>query len=66
VPGYESVNQVFPLRWVVYFKIMGSNIGYISCTRKPTQPLDYCKKLRGVVLAWLSVWSKVQTYIWPC
>jgi len=41
VPGYKSVNQVFPLRWVVYFKIMVSNIWYISCTRKPTQPLDY-------------------------
>ena len=24
-----------------------------------------CKKLSGVVLAWLSVWSKVQTGIWP-
>ena len=24
-----------------------------------------CKKLRGGVLAWLSVWSEVQTCIWP-
>jgi len=24
-----------------------------------------CKKLSGGVLAWLSVWSKVQTCIWP-
>jgi len=24
------------------------------------------KKLSGGVLAWLSVWSKVQTCIWPC
>jgi len=24
-----------------------------------------CKKLSGVVLAWLSVWSAVQTFIWP-
>jgi len=24
-----------------------------------------CKKLSGVVLVWLSVWSKVQTCIWP-
>jgi len=23
-----------------------------------------CKKLSGVVLAWLSVWSEVQTCIW--
>jgi len=24
-----------------------------------------CKKLGGGVLAWLSVWSEVQTCIWP-
>jgi len=24
-----------------------------------------CKKLSGVVLAWLSVWSEVQTCVWP-
>ena len=24
-----------------------------------------CKKLSGEVLAWLSVWSQVQTCIWP-
>ena len=24
-----------------------------------------CKKLRGGVLAWLSVWSEVQTCMWP-
>jgi len=24
-----------------------------------------CKKLSGGVLAWLSVWSEVQNYIWP-
>ena len=24
-----------------------------------------CKKLSGGVLAWLSVWSTVQTCIWP-
>jgi len=24
-----------------------------------------CKKLSGGLLAWLSVWSKVQTCIWP-
>ena len=25
-----------------------------------------CRKLSGGVLAWLSVWSEVQTCIWPC
>jgi len=24
-----------------------------------------CKKLGGEVLAWLSVWSEVQTCMWP-
>ena len=24
-----------------------------------------CKKLSGVVLAWLSAWSELQTCIWP-
>jgi len=24
-----------------------------------------CKKLSGGVLAWLSVWNKVQTCLWP-
>jgi len=24
-----------------------------------------CKKLSGGVLAWLSLWSEVQTCIWP-
>jgi len=24
-----------------------------------------CKKVSGGVLAWLSVWSEVQTWIWP-
>jgi len=24
-----------------------------------------CQKLSGGVLAWLSVWNKVQTFIWP-
>jgi len=24
-----------------------------------------CKKQSGVVLAWLSVWSEVQTCMWP-
>ena len=30
--------------------------------RKGIRPV---KKLSGEVLAWLSVWSKVQTCIWP-
>jgi len=28
--------------------------------------LPACKKLTGVMLAWLCVWVKVQICIWPC
>jgi len=31
--------------------------------RQEGQPA--CKKLSGGVLAWLSVWSEVQTCVWP-
>jgi len=31
--------------------------------RQEGQPA--CQKLSGEVLAWLSVWSEVQTCIWP-
>ena len=33
----------------------------ILCEVHPT-----CKKLSGGVLAWLSIWSEVQTCMWPC
>jgi len=34
-------------------------VNAIRCTR------DGVKKLSGGVLAWVSVWSEVQTCIWP-
>jgi len=50
-----------------------SNSSYlVSCAFSALTPLvgwqeghPPCKKLSGGVLAWLSVWSKVQTCIWP-
>ena len=33
--------------------------------RQEGHPASACKKLSGEVLAWLSVWSEVQTCIWP-
>jgi len=50
-----------------------SNSGYlVSCAFSALTPLvgwqeghPPCKKLSGGVLAWLSVWSKVHTCIWP-
>jgi len=48
---------------------------YLKIARRPFSALTLlverqeghpaCKKLRGEVLAWLSVWSEVQTCIWP-
>jgi len=37
------------------------------CDERPTSNRDIriLEKLSGGVLAWLSVWSKVQTCIWP-
>ena len=37
-------------------------VGWQLGGRKGIRPV---KKLSGGVLAWLSVWSKVQTCIWP-
>ena len=45
---------------------------FISCAFSALSQLAWrqeghpaCKKLSGGILAWLSVWSKVQTCIWP-
>jgi len=37
--------------------------GFIAGTAPVGHPA--CKKQSGGVLAWLSVWSEVQTCIWP-
>ena len=41
------------------FKLINNN----EAGRQEGHPA--CKKLSGGVLAWLSVWSEVQTCIWP-
>ena len=64
----------FSLSWIFYLSLP-LYIGHcIHCIYSP-QCFDAlvgrqeghpaCKKLSGGVLAWLSVWSKVQTCIWP-
>jgi len=40
-----------------------SSFGFHFCVWQEGHPA--CKKLSGGVLAWLSVWSDVQTCIWP-
>ena len=46
---------------------LGSTDAYSALTLLVGQQEGYlaCKKLSGGVLVWLSVWSEVQTCIWP-
>jgi len=53
-PGQRAVKREL---WVTAFSALTLLVG-----RQEGHPA--CKKLSGGVLAWLSVWSKVQTYIW--
>jgi len=46
------------LRWYQSFSALTLLVG-----RQEGHPA--CKKLSGGVLVWLSVWSEVQTCIWP-
>ena len=47
----------------LYHLLMHSCALILLVGRQEGHPV--CKKLSGGVLAWLSVWSKVQTCIWP-
>jgi len=48
----------------VYLPIYGASSAFsLLVGRQEGHPA--CKKLSGGVLAWLSVWSEVQTCIWP-
>ena len=52
---------------IVSFQFMSRLTAFSALTllvgRQERHPA--CKKLSGEVLAWLSVWSKMQTCIWP-
>jgi len=50
----ETVSVVFNRNCFALTLLVGRQEGHPAC-----------KKLSGGVLAWLSVWSKVQTCIWP-
>ena len=50
----------FHLFWI---KIIAFSALMLLVGRQEGHPA--CKKLSGGVLAWLSVWSEVQTCIWP-
>ena len=55
--GYHSdkhFSECLPTRWSALTLLVGWQEGHPAC-----------KKQSGGVLAWLSVWSEVQTCIWP-
>ena len=53
----STFRLIFTLFWVLAFSALTLLVG-----RQEGHPA--CKKLSGEVLAWLSVWSKVQTCIY--
>ena len=53
-----AYRRVYDLRHLLAFSALTLLVG-----RQEGHPA--CKKLSGGVLSWLSVWSKVQTCIWP-
>ena len=65
----EAVNTVFVLarRQAAIMLYAVRQYPFIALTllvgRQEGHPA--CKKLSGGVLAWLSVWSEVQTCMWP-
>ena len=50
----NSACYLWPFAFSALTLLVGRHEGHLAC-----------KKLSGGVLAWLSVWSKVQTCIWP-
>ena len=52
--GYLLLYSVVSLAFSALTLLVGRQEGHPAC-----------KKLSGGVLAWLSVWSEVQTCIWP-
>ena len=62
-----SGNAVWFMQHLYLQKFLARNGAFSALTllvgRQEGHPA--CKKLRGGVLVWLSVWSKMQTCIWP-
>jgi len=59
-PGLAGTRKVKPI-WVLLEQAFSALTLLVE--RQEGHPA--CKKLSGGVLAWLSVWSEVQTCIWP-
>jgi len=48
-----------------YWRTCPSHVSALTLLVGRQEGHPACKKLSGGVLAWLSVWSEVQTCIWP-
>jgi len=58
---------VLKINRLYYVMIMQNSCAFSALTLLVGQQEGHpaCKKLSGGVLAWLSVWSEVQTCMWP-
>ena len=56
-------NTTSELNKVAYLSLYAFSASTLFVGRQEGHPA--CKKLSGGVLAWLSVWSEMQTCIWP-
>jgi len=61
-PGHRAVKRV-----CVWCVLSTATIAFSALTLLVGQQVGHpaCKKVSGGVLAWLSVWSEMQTCIWP-
>ena len=65
----STLSKLYTLSWtiIIVYCILRHVNAFSALTllvgRQEEHPA--CKKLSGGVLAWLSVWSEVQTCIWP-
>jgi len=57
------------VRWICaaghFFKFLYASFSALTLLVGRQEGHPACKKLSGGLLAWLSVWCKVQTCIWP-
>jgi len=58
-----AVNIVLGIGYTLCLQCFGFSALMLLVGRQEEHPA--CKKLSGGVLAWLSVWSEMQTCIWP-
>jgi len=62
-PGSKAVKRSLLLLLLLLYTLTAFRALTLLVGRQEGHPA--CKKLSGGVLAWLSVWSEVQSCIWP-